>query len=160
MSLDEKKKIKKEKSAGGIVFKVTKQGPLIAMMLDPYYKWGFPKGHIEKGETAEEAAVAETQEELGLSNLKVVAPIDVTEIRFLERFRLGKPVSNPNSIIHKTIEFFLLKATPDAVAHPQKEEFIHDVEWVTPDEARERLKYKNMVSLLEKAISMIEDSLK
>lgn len=147
---------KEEFSAGGIVYKKTKEGPLIAMMLDPYYKWGFPKGHIEKGETPEETALAESEEELGLKNLKVIAPLGETEIWFRERFRHGKPVAQPGERIHKNIHFFLLEASSDAQARPQKEEKIRAVEWISPDEAHRRLKYKNMIPILDRAISLIE----
>ena len=56
-------------SAGCICF-----DSLGRVLLIRYYShYSFPKGHIEKGETAEEAARRETEEESGV-RVKIVAP--------------------------------------------------------------------------------------
>ena len=51
-----------EQSAGGIVMR----GEEVLMIRDRYGRWTFPKGHIEAGETAREAAVREVLEETGV----------------------------------------------------------------------------------------------
>jgi 8-oxo-dGTP pyrophosphatase MutT (NUDIX family) len=45
-------------------------------------RWIFPKGHIEKGETAEAAALREAREEAGIVS-KPVGPAGVLEFKFL-----------------------------------------------------------------------------
>jgi len=52
----ETERMKVEISAGGIVFKRTPKGVRVAFIMDPYSKWAFAKGHVEKGETVEHAA--------------------------------------------------------------------------------------------------------
>jgi ADP-ribose pyrophosphatase YjhB (NUDIX family) len=54
--------------AGAIVFKNTEAGPLILIVRakkDPSH-WIFPKGHIDPGETAEDAGIRECAEEAGV----------------------------------------------------------------------------------------------
>src|SRR5699024_9107797 len=41
-------------------------------------RWDLPKGKVEKGEQIKEAAVREVEEETGVENLKIVAPMSVT----------------------------------------------------------------------------------
>lgn len=62
--------MKFETSAGGIVYK-KEDGALLWLMVkhSKNHHWGFPKGHIgdiEKGESMEEAALREVEEEGGI----------------------------------------------------------------------------------------------
>jgi 8-oxo-dGTP pyrophosphatase MutT (NUDIX family) len=60
-------------SSGGIVVRFTDGGPLIALTREgdwPLYV--LPKGGVEVGETYEEAARREIEEEAGLSELKLI----------------------------------------------------------------------------------------
>ena len=63
----------KEFSAGAIVFK--REGDAILFLII-YSKrnrlWGFPKGHLEQGESTEQAAAREIKEETGLGNLEFI----------------------------------------------------------------------------------------
>ena len=64
-----KKKLpfKREFSAGGAVFK--RKGRKLLWLIGKhsgYHKWVLPKGLIEKGEKGFEAAVRETEEEMGV----------------------------------------------------------------------------------------------
>ena len=62
--------------AGGIVFQRTRAGVSILLVRakrDPS-KWIFPKGHIERGETARACAVRETREEAGIRG-RAIGPI-------------------------------------------------------------------------------------
>src|SRR5262245_584872 len=71
-----------EVSAGGIVFKRTPRGVRVAFILDPFSKWAFAKGHVEANESVEHAAVRETMEEMGLDQLRIVAPLGVIDFWF------------------------------------------------------------------------------
>lgn len=63
-----------EAGAGGVVF-----GPGGRVLLLRYRSgaWAFPKGHIEPGETPQETAVREVQEETGVT-ARVIAPLSTT----------------------------------------------------------------------------------
>ena len=78
--------------AGGIV--IRKKGERLSVLLvraksDPSI-WIFPKGHIERGETAPEAALRETEEEAGIKGELLGAvgkPVEFHNGRYLVRAR-------------------------------------------------------------------------
>lgn len=61
--------VRKEFSAGFIVFKRTRGGVRYLLLRHGGNYWNFPKGHIEKDETELRAAFRETREEAGLKHL-------------------------------------------------------------------------------------------
>ena len=58
-----------ETSAGGVVYRLVEGAPRYLLIRDSYKNWGFPKGHLKRGEAAAEAALRETREETGLATL-------------------------------------------------------------------------------------------
>ena len=71
-------------SAGAIVFRND-----TVLMIRVGSRWSFPKGHLEPGETAKQAAVRETKEETGISaELLTDAPIAVPSARPEDRRRV------------------------------------------------------------------------
>lgn len=135
----------REVSAGGVVFRRTAdQGLRFLLIRDSYDKWGLPKGHLEDGETPAEAAIRETQEEVGLSDLRLVGPIRVIDWRF--RAKGGR-------LIHKFCHFFLLESPADEPA-PQLDEGITACRWCTLDEAMGELSYDNARGVLRRAGEM------
>ena len=58
--------MKTEKSCGGLVFTLTDEGIQYVLIRQTNGDWGFPKGHMEPGETEEETALREIFEEVGL----------------------------------------------------------------------------------------------
>lgn len=72
------------KQSGAIVVRLDGDEPrvlLVTAKRNPK-RWIFPKGHIEKGETAEEAALREAREEAGVVG-KSIGPAGALEYRFL-----------------------------------------------------------------------------
>ena len=134
-----------EVSAGGIVFRrMADSGPRYLLIRDSYDNWGFPKGHLENGESPAEAARRETAEETGLGQLVLQGPIRVIDWHF--RFR-GRH-------IHKYCHFFLFES-PDGDPSPQADEGITACQWRTLDEALEVLSYDNARGVLKRAGEMV-----
>src|SRR5262245_25154634 len=83
--------------AGGVVFRVGKSGDpeylLVTARRSPH-DWVHPKGHIERGETPEECAVREVEEEAGVDAVVVHTlpdvPRDVPGDRQLVRYYVMK----------------------------------------------------------------------
>ena len=133
-----------EHSAGGVVVRLAKGVPLFLLIRDSYGHWGFPKGHLERGERAATAAVREVIEETGLNAVSVVGSIATIDWYF--RFR--------GALIHKNCEFFLMQ-TSTPVTRPQKAEGITACRWTTLDEARRMIAYDNARDVLTRASEML-----
>ncbi|MFZ5624041.1 MAG: NUDIX hydrolase [Gemmatimonadota bacterium] len=134
----------REVSAGGIVFRRLPDGTTHYLLIrDSYGNWGFPKGHLEEGESPAEAALRETAEETGLTPLVLHGPIRIIDWHF--RFR-GRH-------IHKYCHFFLFES-PEGEVRPQLEEGITECRWVPLDEALATLSYDNARGVLRRAGEM------
>jgi 8-oxo-dGTP pyrophosphatase MutT (NUDIX family) len=140
-----KRRAELEVSAGGIVFRRHPEaGPRFLLIRDSYDNWGFPKGHLEDGESPADAARRETAEETGLDQLVLQGPIRVIDWHF--RFR-GRH-------IHKYCHFFLFES-PSGEACPQVDEGITDCQWRPLEEALELLSYDNARGVLKRAGDMV-----
>jgi ADP-ribose pyrophosphatase YjhB (NUDIX family) len=140
--------MKLEITAGGIVCQKTNKGIKIAFILDPYNKWAFAKGHVEKGEKTASAALRETQEEMGISDLKLIEKLGSIDLWFRQK----------NVLIHKIVYYFLMEAMAGVKTHPQRKEKIKAVKWVDLDHALEFASYKDIKPLLKKAIEILKRS--
>ena len=123
--------MKMEFSAGGIVYKKIYQDFQFALILDSYGKWTFPKGHIDKGEKPEEAALRETTEEIGLSQIKIITPIEKVDFWF----KLNE------ELIHKYVYFYLIESDGTEELNHQIEE-VQEAKWLSPQEAYNQIDYK------------------
>lgn len=144
-----KRPVRVEHSAGGIVFKRGARGIEIGFIQDPYYKWTFPKGHIEPGEEITAAAMRETCEEMGLPDLTPISPLPTLDIWFVDRY------VHKGSLIHKYITLVLMETPATAVARPQKSEKIRGVRWVPVTRALSFSSYANTRSALLSAIQLL-----
>ena len=134
----------REVSAGGVVYRVEDGRALFLLIRDSYRNWGFPKGHLEKSELPEAAALREVSEETGLTDLVVRSELATIDWHF--RFR-GK-------LIHKICHFFLMESE-NAATSPQREEGITACKWVPIDEALELISYANAREVLQRAAETV-----
>jgi len=131
--------MRNEHSSGGAVVALRDGIAHVAMIATRgRSRWGLPKGAVTKGETSEEAALREVQEETGLE-AKIVKPLDTIEYFF----RAG------DSLIRKRVDFYLMQHTGGTMT-PQLSE-VDDVEWVPLSEAIERASFDSERKLLETA---------
>lgn len=135
---------RRETSAGGVVYRVVDGRPLFLLIRDSYGHWGFPKGHLERGERADTAALREVMEETGLRAVSVLGTIATIEWQF--RFR--------GALIHKNCQFFLME-TAAAATKPQRAEGITACRWAAIDEARELIDYENARDVLRRAHDLL-----
>ena len=130
-----------EVSAGGLVVDTTgKLGLLIGRrdQKDTSGKrilWSLPKGHIEEGETPEEAALREVHEETGIESI-IEKSLGVIDFWFMAG---GKR-------IHKTVHHYLFRESGGLLA-PQETE-VDEVAWFPLSEIVERLAYPDEKKLI------------
>lgn len=137
-------KAREEISAGGVVVRLHDGRPLFLLIRDSYRNWGFPKGHLEPGETADAAAMREVAEETGLGDLRLRAEIETIDWYFRFRGRL----------IHKVCHFYLMESD-SAVTSPQRDEGITACRWETFERAAELVSYENARAVLRRAHELV-----
>jgi len=128
-------------AAGGVVIKRENDELKVLLIKDSYGHWTWAKGHIEEGESPEEAAVREISEETGLSKVKIIGLLGKQEYYFT--FNDKK--------IFKTVHVFLLNADVEEKIVVQTEE-IQEAVWCSPEDALNTIEYEGSRALLEKGI--------
>ncbi len=138
-----------EVSAGGLVVDSTGTKGLLIGRIDAKdakrerLLWSLPKGHIETGETPEEAAIREVKEETGIES-QIDKSLGVIDFWFMAG---GKR-------IHKTVHHFLFKETGGKIA-PQVSE-VDDVRWFPLEEIVEKLAYPDEKKLIARSKELIQ----
>lgn len=125
----------KIEAAGGIVVRPGSRGePEVLVVHRPKYDdWSLPKGKLDPGETFEQAAVREVEEETGW---QAELGSELPTVRY--RDRDGRD---------KTVRYWLMTPTGYAGFTPNDE--IDEVRWIRPDEAARLLTYDADRRLLE-----------
>ena len=143
-----RKEWKKEVSAGGVVYRLGKDGPEVLLIWpekgygDREVKevWTFPKGWIgDHGEeTMEEAALREVREEGGVV-AKIIAALGDTNYTF----------ASEGVNIDKTVHYYLMEyISGDTKDHDHE---VREARWFLLDEAGKRLTYGTEKGLLDEA---------
>lgn len=106
-------KFKIQKAAGGKVENLNKE----VLFIYRFDKWDLPKGKLEKGESIEECAIREVEEECGVSNLCIQKPLETTYHIFQRN----------NKTIFKITYWYLMSTIYTGTLTPQLEEGIEQV---------------------------------
>jgi 8-oxo-dGTP pyrophosphatase MutT (NUDIX family) len=137
-----------EVSAGGLVIDTTGTLGLLIGRIDQKdatrarLLWSLPKGHIEAGETPEQAAIREVMEETGIESA-IERELGVIDFWFMAG---GKR-------IHKTVHHYLFRETGGLLA-PQVSE-VDEVAWFPLAEIIERLAYPDEKKLIGRSGDLI-----
>jgi ADP-ribose pyrophosphatase YjhB (NUDIX family) len=138
-----------EVSAGGLVVDTTgKLGLLIGRrdLKDASGKrilWSLPKGHIEEGETPEEAALREVAEETGIHSV-IEKSLGVIDFWFMAG---GKR-------IHKTVHHYLFRESGGLLAAQESE--VDEVAWFPLNQIIEKLAYPDEKKLISRTNATVE----
>jgi len=106
--------------------------------------WSLPKGHLEEGETAHEAAVREVLEETGLAG-DIIGELGVIDFWFQQEA----------ITIHKTVHHFLLIAREGTLTAQEGE--VDEIAWVGLDQVAKRLTHQDEKQLITKAHQLLAD---
>jgi 8-oxo-dGTP pyrophosphatase MutT (NUDIX family) len=125
------------KASGGVVCRHGEDGLRLALVHRPRYDdWSFPKGKLGRGESWEDGALREVEEEIGL------------------RCRLGEelpPTSyRDNKGRAKVVRYWLMEPIGGEFA-PSDE--VDEMRWVSPADAAEMLSYEHDRELLREVVA-------
>lgn len=112
-------------AAGGVV--VDDCGACLMILRNA--RWDLPKGHWEPGETIEECAVREVEEETGVRGVRIVRPLCRTLHAYSMRGRWEL----------KCTHWFAMRMDGNCALRPQREEGIERVSWCPSSQLNERL---------------------
>ncbi len=127
------------RSAGMVIYYEHNKAIEYLLLHYPYGHWDFPKGHIEEGESPQEAAMRELHEETSLE----VFPDDGFQEAISYIF-----TDEQKERVQKEVIFFVGQALDQHVA--LSEEHI-GYTWLPFDQAYEQLTYDNAKKILKKA---------
>lgn len=110
-------------------------------------KWDLPKGKIDKGETPQQAALREVEEETGLRQLTIRRALPSTWHLYPSPYK-----KDNGKMILKETYWFLMNSENDQKPVPQTEEDIETIEWIEPGNLNEILPnaWANIESLMRK----------
>lgn len=136
----------REPTAGGIVFRRTKDGKDVEFLLiqDAKNRWTIPKGHIEEGENSKQTAEREISEETGLEKMEILSWLGKINFRYRRQ----------TSLVLMTTEIFLVRA----IGNSDKltpEDWMNDCKWLPSKEALDKIEYEDIGKLMLIALNKI-----
>jgi 8-oxo-dGTP diphosphatase len=129
------------KAAGGVVWRRGETGVEVALVHRPRYDdWSLPKGKLDRGESWEDAAVREVEEEIGLRCAlgDELAPIEYTDHK-------GR---------HKVVRYWLMEAAGQQAFEPNDE--VDELRWLGLRKAVGRVSYPRDRDVLAEAMEVLE----
>jgi 8-oxo-dGTP pyrophosphatase MutT (NUDIX family) len=129
------------RAAGGVVWRELRRGAEVALVHRPKHDdWSLPKGKLDPGESHEEAALREVEEETGSSCRLGPA---------LGHVRYPGPRGRP-----KEVRYWLMEPLEGAF-EPSRE--VDEMRWLPPDEALEALTHASDREVMRRAVAASED---
>lgn len=130
-----KENFKIVRAAGGVVQKNDQ-----VLLIYRLGKWDLPKGKFEKGETPEQCAVREVEEECAIK-VAIDNPLTTTYHTYVRAKKW---------VLKKTY-WYTMHCIGDEDMKPQKEEGIEELKWMTPNEVNYAMKksYKSIAAVMK-----------
>lgn len=144
------KEVVREPTAGGIVFRHNpkdRKKVEILLIQDAKNRWTIPKGHIEEGESARQAAEREIREETGLKSVQVLNWLG--KINFQYR--------RASSLVLMTTEIFLVRASGNTDAL-KPEDWMNGIKWFSSSEALDKIEYEDIEKIILLGLHKVRSS--
>ncbi len=128
---------RRDRSAGGVAYRRAPAGDEFEIALIATHggkRWQLPKGSREINESAEETAIREVQEEVGLLT-QPQAFLRRVEYWYWDTHRKQTP-----ELVHKTVDFYLLRVVGGKLSDASYE--VDGVGWFTFEAALEALTFQ------------------
>ncbi len=130
----------REPTAGGVIFRHANTGLSdveILLIADSKGRWTIPKGHIEEGETARQAAQREIREETGLQEMEVLDFLGKINFRYRRN----------SSLVLMTTEIFLVRAMGKSESI-KPEKWMTSLAWLPAQDALDKIEYEDIGKLI------------
>jgi 8-oxo-dGTP pyrophosphatase MutT (NUDIX family) len=138
-----------ETSAGGLVLDLSGPVPQGALIGRTNRRgrllWSLPKGHLEAGETLEQAAIREVAEETGITG-DIIGSLGTIDFWFVVDGRR----------VHKTVHHYLMRAISGELSDQDVE--VTEVAWVPLPRIADRLAYSDERGLLDAASRLLRET--
>ena len=121
---------------GALIGRTNRRGRLL---------WSLPKGHLEDGETLEQAAVREVAEETGIHG-SIIGSLGIIDFWFVVEGRR----------VHKTVHHFLMRAIGGELSDDDVE--VTEVAWFPLPDISEQLAYSDERNLLDQADRLLRET--
>ena len=132
-------------SSGGVIYRWNGAKIEVALIATSQQgRWGLPKGHVQRGETAEAAATREIAEETGLAG-EIVCHLATIEYWF----------RTASARIHKYVDLFLLRYVSGELK-PQAAE-VDDAQWFPIEEALTKLSFERERDVLNQVYLLLTE---
>jgi 8-oxo-dGTP pyrophosphatase MutT (NUDIX family) len=134
-----------EWSAGGIVLRRGGNNQIEVLLIQHsmHKGWSFPKGWVEPGETPQQAAIREVEEESGV-RAEIIADLPPTRYFYVNRQK---------ERVTKTVTWYLMRYIGEGNQTHAYE--VSAVEWLPLEAVHSRLSYKNDKELFSVALGGI-----
>jgi 8-oxo-dGTP diphosphatase len=131
------------RAAGGVVHRIRDNDGTVEVLLvhrPKYDDWTFPKGKLDPGETFEDAAVREVEEEAGV---RCTLGVELPSTHYID--------SRGRS---KMVRWWTMDHA-DASGHAAADNEVDEIAWLSVDDARARLSYDRDLPLLDALVAVL-----
>ncbi len=136
--------MKKERSAGVVIFLEKPEGIHFLLLNYPTGHWDFVKGKIEQGENNHQTAIREAKEETGISDLEFIEGFE-EKINYHFQFE--------GELIRKEVVFFLAKTKTSKVTVSHEH---LDYTWLDYENSLKKITYQNAKNIISKVNNLIK----
>lgn len=140
----ESENIPEEIQSGGLVYRSHNGIYQIALVLDVFGYWTFPKGRLEKGETHQQALKREIAEEIGIQKIEIIKELG-------KRTYITKNAKKQR--IKKIVTDFLVEAIGNTEIKFKESSGLKNAKWFNLDEISSLKQYKETREALLKTIN-------
>jgi 8-oxo-dGTP pyrophosphatase MutT (NUDIX family) len=144
--------VRSETSAGGLVYRGRGEACMVLVggrrrLPTGRLTWGFPKGHVEPGETLAEAAVREVREETGI---EAVIERMLGDVRYVF---IKRPGTDDAIRIRKRVRYYLMRRTGGRLR--DRDDELDEVRWYPLAKAARLVTFANERRLAHRALALL-----
>ena len=137
-------------AAGFILFHRSDDGPRFLLLRNRNHgTWGFPKGHLESGESPRDGALRELEEETGIREVEIVSTFELVVEYTVPAGARG----TGSRSYEKRVHLYLAASASDRLELSEEHD---DGRWMTPAEVDDHLQFDDLRDAFRAATTALE----